>query len=305
MTFTQPPRAHRRTDRLRRAAQLIGLRATFRTLDLVAPSVAARRALAVWCTLPSNAGRRKDFRAAAGETVRLPVPRGGEVVAETWGQGPVVYLVHGWGGWRGQLGAFVGPLVEAGHRVVAFDTPSHGDSDPGAMGAGRGNLMEFLEAFEVVTDHFGEAEGVVAHSMGCTSSSVAIRAGVPVRRLVLIAPNHDFADITRDFSRLLGFTERTRSRLQQLMEVFCERPLTDFDLAPLGADGAMPPTLVVHDLRDKETPFQVGADLAAAWTGAELVTTDGLGHQRILTDAATIARTVGHLTGQVAHRSGR
>ena len=64
----------------------------------------------------------------------------------------------------------------------------------------------------------------------------------------------------------------------------------------------MPPTLVVHDRRDKETPYQVGADLAAAWPNATLVSTDGLGHQRILTDAGTIALAVGHLTDRVGAR---
>jgi pimeloyl-ACP methyl ester carboxylesterase len=210
-----------------------------------------------------------------------------------------VYLVHGWGGWRGQLGAFVAPLVAAGYRVVGFDAPGHGDSDPGELGVGRGNIMEFMAALEAVADEFGPAEGVIAHSMGCTTASIVVRSSLSAQRLVLVAPNHDFVGITEDFAQLLKFTERTRSRLQQDMEDFCERPIRDFDLAPLGADGTMPPTLVVHDCRDKETPYQVGADLAAAWPNATLASTDGLGHQRILTDAGTIALAVGHLTDRV------
>ena len=37
-------------------------------------------------------------------------------------------LVHGWEGRGAQLGSLVGPLVEAGLSVVAFDAPAHGDS---------------------------------------------------------------------------------------------------------------------------------------------------------------------------------
>ena len=299
MTFTQPVLARRRSDRLLAAVRLNVLRAIFMVLDVVAPSVAAARALDLWCTLPANAGRRKDFRPGPGEVVRVQLPQGGEIAVESWGAGPVVYLVHGWGGWRGQLGAFVAPLVAAGYRVVGFDAPGHGDSDPGVLGVGRGNVMEFMAALEAVAAEFGPAEGVIAHSMGCTTASMVVRSSLSAQRLVLVAPNHDFVGITEDFAQLLSFTERTRSRLQQDVEDLCGRPIRDFDLAPLGADGSMPPTLVVHDRRDKETPYQVGVDLAAAWPNATLVSTDGLGHQRILTDASTIAVAVGHLTDRV------
>jgi pimeloyl-ACP methyl ester carboxylesterase len=85
------------------------------------------------------------------------------IVAEKWGSGPVIYLVHGWGGRRGQLDSFVAPLVQSGHTVVAFDAPSHGDSAPGMFGRGRGLLTEFSAALGAVVRHFGPAYGVIAH----------------------------------------------------------------------------------------------------------------------------------------------
>jgi pimeloyl-ACP methyl ester carboxylesterase len=44
------------------------------------------------------------------------------------------------------------------------------------------------------------------------------------------------------------------------------------------------PLLVVHDRDDKEVPVRVGQGIAEAWPNAELVLTEGLGHQRILHD---------------------
>jgi pimeloyl-ACP methyl ester carboxylesterase len=296
MSFAHPPVTTRSPRaRLASATRLLTLRTRFGVLDRVAPRRGAALAMRVWCSLPGNAGRRRDLRTSAGEVVRVRAPQGREVVAETWGEGPTVYLVHGWGGWRGQLGAFVDPLVATGHRVVAFDAPSHGDSDPGAMGAGSGNLLELIEAFTAVADRFGPAEAVVAHSLGCTSASWVVHSGLETQRLVLIAPNHDFVEITYDFAALLGFGERTRTLLQQDMEDFCGRPLADFDLVPLGADGTMPDTLVVHDRRDKETPYEVGARVAEAWPTATLRTTEGLGHQRILADPDVVAAVVAHV----------
>ena len=53
--------------------------------------------------------------------------------------------------------------------------------------------------------------------------------------------------------------------------------------------------LVVHDSDDMEVPWTNGADVAAAWPGAELVTTQGLGHRRILRDAGIVARVTAFL----------
>jgi pimeloyl-ACP methyl ester carboxylesterase len=50
----------------------------------------------------------------------------------------------------------------------------------------------------------------------------------------------------------------------------------------------MPPTMVVHDRLDKEVPYDEGAKLGTTWPSAELVTTEGLGHQRILRDPEVI-----------------
>lgn len=284
-------RATRR--RLAARARLAYVRGRLRTLGVVAPRRAGAEAFALWCTLPGGTGRRKDFRPYAGEVVDLTAPRGGRVVAESWGSGPVVYLVHGWGGWRGQLGAFVAPLVDAGYRVVAFDAPGHGDSGPSVLGPGRGTLVEVMEALEVVGAHFGDSAAVVAHSMGTTAASKVLSTG-PLRaeRLVLIAPNHDFAEILVDFDRVLRLPTRVQGLLRAALEDFVGHALSDFDLAPLGADGRLPQTLVVHDRRDKETPFAVGHRVAESWPTATLVATDGLGHQRILRDEATIALIV-------------
>lgn len=288
-----------RRRRIRAIARLAGLRATLGVLQVVAPSRADEWALQLWCTLPPGAGRRRDHRPNPGEVVRLEVPRGGTAAAEVWGVGPVVYLMHGWGGWRGQLGAFVEPLVAAGHRVVAVDAPGHGDAEPGFLGAGKGTFMEFLEALEAAGREFGPAAAIIGHSMGSMVAARIARDGIPAERLVLVAPSHSFAEIVEQFSGALGLFARTRQHLVSALEGITERALGDFDLEPLGADGSMPDTLVLHDRHDKETPFRVGESVAGSWPNATLVASEGLGHHRILTDPGTVAAAVGFVSGRV------
>lgn len=295
----RPPRTVRRLAAL---AALTSARLRLRTLELVSLSRADRLALDLWCTL-GPVPRSHDRRPPGGELVRLPVPRGGSAVAEVWGDGPVVVLVHGWGGWRGQLGGLVEPLVAAGHRVVALDAPGHGDADPGMYGPRRGTVMECMEALEVALERFGPAAAVVAHSMGCTVASRVLAGDDPASpragRLVLVAPNHGFDEVVDQFAATLRLTERMRTRLVATIEEVTGRRLHDFDLAPLGADGSLPPTLVVHDRDDRETPYRVAEEIVATWPRTRLLTTRGLGHRRILADEAVVAAAVGHVTGRV------
>ncbi len=70
-------------------------RALFRAADLVAPGVAGRIARDLWFTVPPlMAATRLPVGGEAFEVESL----GARVRGHVWGAGPVVYLVHGWGG---------------------------------------------------------------------------------------------------------------------------------------------------------------------------------------------------------------
>lgn len=283
---TEPaPAAASTRTRVTAGARLAAVRTAFGALDRVAPDVSARWALRLWCTMPTNRGRRRDERPWAGERSTVEIVGGRSVAVESWGTGTPVYLVHGWGGWRGQLGAFVAPLVEAGHRAVAFDTPSHGESGPGFLGPRRSTAVEMTAALTGVAAVHGAPAAVVGHSLGCTVAAMAASDGLEVGRLVLVAPSAEVLTMTNQMARRLGYGERTRRRFDARLAQLAGRPLRDFDLT---AHDTAVPTLVVHDRRDKEVPYEEGARIARAWPAAELLTTDGLGHQRILRDPGVV-----------------
>jgi len=278
---------------------------SFAVLERTAPALGARWAERLWFTVPRSGGRR-DRLVPPGRPFRVPV--GGRTVAgELWGEGPgerpLVYLVHGWGGWRGQLDAFAGPLAEAGHRVVAFDALSHGDSDPGPAGPGRSTILELADALTAVVAAHGPAAAVVAHSLGATATAYAMRDGLAVGRAVFVAPMADPLPYTRTFAGRLGFGERVRTRLVPRIERRVDRPLSAFAVPAMAATMPTPPLLLVHDRQDAETGWSDSDAIARAWPGARLVTTSGLGHRRILRDPAVVAEVVGFVGSPLA-RSG-
>ena len=95
---------------------------------------------------------------------------------------------------------------------------------------------------------------------------------------------------------MLGFGERTLRRLVTRVERRIGAPMRHFDVPELGRAVAMPPTLIVHDRDDVSTPVTDGAAIAAAWPGARLQVTSGLGHRRMLRDPDVVAEVVDFIT---------
>lgn len=311
MTNAVPPAQKSTTDRIFQSVGAAAIRSAFRLAERVSPAFGARWGEALWFTPPRNRRRRAappltgtPFEtavrwdtaapAAAGDALVSDLPRGhvpsGRVVGETWGDGPAVYLLHGWGGHRGQLRALVDPLVAAGYRVIAFDTPSHGASSPGPSGRRQATLLEAADALAAAVAAGGPAHGVVAHSAGCMATAFAMQAGLAVPRVAFIAPMAEFAPIVPVFAEQLGMGERVLARTIARVEQRVRRPLAAFDvglLAPrLAASGAQ--LLLAHDRDDPEIPWSGSKAIAAAWPGARLISTSGLGHRRILRDPDVI-----------------
>jgi pimeloyl-ACP methyl ester carboxylesterase len=262
------------------------VRRAFGLLERVAPGVGARWAVELWCTPPAvEMSLRMPPGVSAGEPVEAEWS-GHRIAGESWGAGPVVYLVHGWGGCRAHLAVFVKPLVEAGHRVIAFDLPSHNESDPGELAPGRTTIVECAEAVRAMVQAHGPARAIVAHSLGAKAAALAASWGTPVERLVFLAPMGDFSLYLDLFADRYGFGSRIRDRLHRRLDRRLGVPLYDTDISHVAVHaGDPPPLLVVHDPDDPDSPYAASERLATSWQGARLLTTRGLGrlaHYRIL-----------------------
>jgi pimeloyl-ACP methyl ester carboxylesterase len=277
-----------------------GRRALFRAADMTLPNVAGRIARDLWFAVPPPlAATRLPAGGEAFEVESL----GSVVRGHVWGSGPVAYLVHGWGGRGSQLAAYVDPLVAAGYRVVMFDAPAHGESDPGPSGPGRSHGVEFGKALDAVFARFGPAEAVIAHSLGAISSYLTLRFGwLSTRRLVLLAPMVEAVPLFDEFQRALGFGARTRRAFDRQLEEFVGIPMAEFDARYQAARVDPVPTLVVHDRDDRQTPWADSARLVDSLPDARLVSTQGLGHRRILRDPAVVREVVAFLGGADASR---
>ena len=274
-------RAIKRTiGRAVEGTSLAMVRAGFVLAERVGPSLGARWAERLWFTVP-----RSPTPAAVpmtpGTSIEVEVD-GTRVVGEVWGSGPNVYLLHGWGGRRTSLGAMATALVSAGFRVIAFDGPGHGESVPGPSGRRRATLIEIADAIKAAVAEGGPVHGVVAHSGGCMALALAMQDGLEVPRAAFVAPLADFAPYVPLFLSRLGIGQKTADLLIHRVEERVGVPISAFDMVAMAPEFSSTELLLIHDRDDAETSWEGSAAIAGAWPGARLVTTTGLGHNRIL-----------------------
>jgi pimeloyl-ACP methyl ester carboxylesterase len=270
---------------------LLPMRAAFAVLGRVAPGLAATWALDLFFTPRGRRGSPRVSAALAGARSFDVRVRGERVACWSWGEGPAVYLVHGWAGLGGQLAAFAAPLLAHGFRVVTFDAPGHG-----ASGGRRSSIVHFAGTLEAIVAQEGRAHAVIAHSLGAAAAVRALTQGLAVERVVFLGPTSGPLDWAERFRRHLGVAPHVMAAMRERSERWLGAPWSDFDIPTL-ARTQTAPLLVFHDRDDAEVPWSDGAAIAKAWTGARLVTTTGLGHRRILRDERVVRDAVAFVKG--------
>ena len=205
----------------------------------------------------------------------------GNVATYSWGSGPTVLLVHGWGGHAGQMTPFVEPLIEQGYRVVAIDMPAHGRSD-GKLSS----VVHFSIAIRQAARYFGRLHGIISHSLGGGGVVHALGAGMPAKRTVLIAPQSQFHDYWRMFRNGLGMSDAAWRHMVTASEAWLGVPFAEIHPG-VGAGRMTVPALILHGAKDKISPLKEGREMARLWPGARLEEFDS-GHTSILREPAMI-----------------
>ena len=285
----KPAAAARQADDWRLSLSRNGMR----LLSATSPALAVRLFDRLWFSAPRTpASTEAQAVLDAGEGHTFVV-HGKRVQAWSWGSGPTVLLLHGWGGHAGQLHAFVAPLRTAGYRVVAFDAPAHGQSDPSRHGGRRVTFFEIADALRRVSTAFGPLHALIAHSGGCAVTGLALRDGwTAPAQIAFVAPYGLPSASIEPFGRAIGASDRVIDLFRTRTERRLGRAWETFDLPTLPPLRELPPLLLVHDRGDREVPFAHGRAVADAWPRARVVATEGLGHRKLLRDPGVVADIV-------------
>lgn len=225
----------------------------------------------------------------SGDNYRLRFD-GGELAVTTWGEsGPLVLLMHGWGGARAQMTGFVEPLLEAGYRVAAYDQPAHGESD-GKMT----NLLEIAPTMDLIKEREGKPEAIIAHSFGTLVTSYALANwDFPApARLVYLGSFNRLLDSLPRFQALAGLPDPVMDGLHDMIYANFGKDVMDGIWNEKMTQKIDIPALMFHDKADNVTPVEDSRAIARVWKSARLVETEGLGHRGALQSKEVHAQVV-------------
>jgi pimeloyl-ACP methyl ester carboxylesterase len=280
---------------VRNIVSLYAIRLEFLLVGRLVPDVVVRKAGLLF-TRPFQSSRARALAAPTlGAAERELDIDGVAIHTYLWGDPhhePYVLFAHGWSSHGTRIGPWIAPLRAAGYAVVAFDQAAHGRS-----GGSHTTLPDFTCHLLAVGRHFGPAAMVVGHSLGGAATALALARGLEAQRAVLIAPAADPLAAVERFSRfvwLAGYLGRRMfARFEDAMR---------FDAGELQAHRNAPrigrPALIVHDVEDREVPWSEGERYARFWRDSRLLSTRGLGHNRIADDAGVIAAALRFLRGE-------
>jgi pimeloyl-ACP methyl ester carboxylesterase len=279
-------------------------RLALKCVSAVSPGVAGQLAFRLFSITPSRKPKNPKEKAAlaAAEPVMARARRvtlsfaGGWITAKHFDARPAggaksrILLVHGWGSRSNYLAAMIDGLTAGGAEVVALDWPGHGASPGRTL-----TMPAAVRAIDAAWRQFGGFDAAVGHSFG--GASLACAAGgvvddVPSHvagKMVLIGAPSEMTWLFKGFGRYLRLSAKAQAALEDMVTRLSGRKLEEFDAARIvGMLGT--PVLVIHAEDDKEVSADHARRYAAAGSNIDLEWANGLGHRRIVSAPAVIAR---------------
>lgn len=261
------------------------------------------QALAARFLLPQGAGRALAAKAMAnvGDGLRGGLTAGGARLATyQWGDpaaDPYVLFSHGWSSFGLRFADWVPRLRAMGYAVVSFDQRGHGLSDGASS-----SLPDFVSTLRAIGLHFGRPAAVVGHSMGAASVVLAAETAWRPERFVLIAPLLDIERSARLFVGFMGAPETVFPHFEDAVSGWAKARFSDLDVASR-LPQMKAPLLVIHDRRDRETPWEDGKRYSENWPGGRLFTTEGLGHNRLVDHPSVMEKALAFLSEEAREKA--
>jgi pimeloyl-ACP methyl ester carboxylesterase len=118
---------------------------------------------------------------------------------------------------------------------------------------------------------------------------IAMHRGMAADRVVLLSAPSEQREYAERFARTVGLPDEARDIMTENLSRRLGFTWSDLDLPALVSTSSVP-ALVIHDRQDTDVSFTHAERIVAAWPGAELLATSGLGHSGALDDPGVIER---------------
>lgn len=213
-----------------------------------------------------------------------------QLAAYRWGSmhHPVVLLVHGWSTTSRSMSNFLNTLLRNGYQVISYDAIQHGESKGKAS-----DLAGWADSIQAVMKEIAPVECIIAHSFGGAALTAASKLGLDTKKIVLIAPIHNIILVADKFAEHFGIPPEIIRRMRTYTWQQNESRFKKYgnDWSDILKSDLHLPTLIFHDVNDREIGIEHSKQLCRLWPWAILRSTRGLGHRKIL-DSKEVAEEI-------------
>ncbi len=205
------------------------------------------------------------------------------IAAYFWGNknsNKIAVFMHGWAGHTAQPNILIEKLVDNGYKVYGFDAPGHGASD-----GRRTHGFEFAELLAQLQSKIGNVDLLVSHSFGSIACSLALSQGFKTEKYVSISAPVINSDVLVQFAKMINATRITTKVIENLVLEEFAFPFHTVSIEYFAPKMPIIPTLLIHDKNDKKVPWFNSERMHELLPHAEFISTNGLGHNRIMNDS--------------------
>lgn len=211
---------------------------------------------------------------------------GYRICTHSVGEGRSVLVIHGWELGVQRFEAIMRQIAASGFRAVAFDIPGHGQSS-----GKQSDIVEICKVAHDLENDFGPFTAVVGHSYGGLCATNLLRIGMKFEKALLLATPATYESIIVRFGEFLHLRPRVLTALTDAIHRRYAPHRLERDFSAIQNLRSTPiPVLLVHDRDDPFVPFADAQRLAQAHPAVQIFQTTELGHNRIVSDPAVLAR---------------
>jgi len=258
--------------------------------------------VAVWAaeklfTTPFRSTRRdveKEILESA-ERFSIPMDKSRQLTGFRWGKktDPIVLFVHGWTATATCFVNFIDPLLEKGYQVISYDSIAHGETSGVSV-----SLTEWADTVVATMKEIGKVHCIIGHSLGSGAIVIASSLKLDTDKLVLISPLADITKVTAQFAKTLSIPMRIMEKTHQYAwkKYYISASKYGCNWHDVFKSDFNVPTLIIHDVDDKEICISNARQIADQWSWAKLIETKQLGHRRILINPEVVTAALNFVT---------
>jgi pimeloyl-ACP methyl ester carboxylesterase len=186
-----------------------------------------------------------------------------------------ILLAHGWESNSARWSKLFRKLSKTGATIMAIDAPGHGQSNGNEF-----TMLLYADILQQLAQSF-QPTIIMGHSIGGSACVYSYhnypKSYTQLQKMVVLGAPSEIKLLIDEYVRMLSMNKRMARLLNEFFTTKYRIHIPEFTTAHFEKTFALQ-GLIAHDSTDPVVPYVEGKKLAQAWTKAQFISTENLGH---------------------------